>query len=48
MKGSINIDKFIWIFIMLLLVSYIDGAGDAIATEKLWNSKDVNYFVINM
>ena len=26
---------------MLLLVSYIDSAGDAIATEKLWNSKDI-------
>lgn len=44
---KVSIDKFIWIFLMLLMVSYVDGAGDAIATEKLWNSKDVNYFVIN-
>tara|TARA_Y100001958_G_C21214453_1_gene539950 strand:- start:31 stop:1197 length:1167 start_codon:yes stop_codon:yes gene_type:complete len=43
----VSIDKFIWIFIMLLMVSYVDGAGDAIATEKLWNSKDINYFIIN-
>lgn len=43
----VSIDKFIWIFLMLLMVSYVDGAGDAIATEKLWNSKDINYFVIN-
>ena len=47
-NGRISVNKFIWIFIMLLLVSYIDGAGDAIATEKLWNSKDIKYFVINM
>ena len=33
---------------MLLLVSYIDSAGDAIATEKLWNNDDTNYFIINM
>ena len=47
-NGRISVYKFIWIFIMLLLVSYIDGAGDAIATEKLWNSIDIKYFVINM
>ena len=46
--GRISIDKFIWIFMMLLLVSYIDSAGDAIATEKLWNNDDTNYFIINM
>ena len=43
----VSIDKFVWIFLMLLMVSYVDGAGDAIATEKIWNNKDINYFVIN-
>ena len=44
----IDLYKFGWICIMLLLVSYIDGAGDAIATEKLWNSKNIKYFIINI
>ena len=43
----ISIDKFSWIFVMLILVSYIDGSGDAIATEKLWNSKNIDYFLIS-
>tara|TARA_Y100001935_G_C17309298_1_gene514648 strand:- start:3766 stop:4983 length:1218 start_codon:yes stop_codon:yes gene_type:complete len=47
-NGRISIDKFIWVCIMLLFVSYIDGAGDAIATEKLWNNNDSSYFIINM
>ena len=43
----ISIENFSWIFVMLIMVSYVDGAGDAIAGEKLWNSKDINYFIIN-
>ena len=46
-KKRISIDKFIWIFVMLILVSYVDGAGDALATEKLWNSKTIDYFLIS-
>ena len=36
---KISFNKFGWIIIMLLLVSYVDGSGDAVATEKLWNSQ---------
>ena len=46
-KKRISIDKFAWIFVMLILVSYVDGAGDALATEKLWNSKTIDYFLIS-
>lgn len=46
-KQKVSISKFGWILIMLLLVSYVDGAGDAIATEKVWNSKTIDYFLIN-
>jgi len=46
-KKKISIDKFGWIVIMLLMVSYVDGAGDAVATEKVWNSKTIDYFLIN-
>jgi len=46
-KKRISINKFAWIFVMLILVSYIDGAGDALATEKLWNSKTIDYFLIS-
>tara|TARA_B100001094_G_scaffold325760_2_gene380656 strand:+ start:6137 stop:7324 length:1188 start_codon:yes stop_codon:yes gene_type:complete len=44
---KISFNKFGWIIIMLLLVSYVDGSGDAVATEKLWNSKTTDYFLIN-
>ena len=46
-KKKISIDKFGWIVVMLLMVSYVDGAGDAVATEKVWNSKTTDYFLIN-
>ena len=43
----VSFDKFGWIVVMLLMVSYVDGAGHAVATEKLWNSKTTDYFLIN-